>query len=547
MNETTLPFGFGTILADYPVKALSAVNKSDGRTLTKALLSYDHMLERDESEALIDRGLLEWKDGKLSVTECGMKSVSIFPLFGEKRARRPYPEAFFPFLFSAVSSSMLQSGRWQKLISSDFFTSLFPGIDKERIGMASVKAVESLISLGIIDDSNTELRVSREEERRFMKLSEEERLSLVITGKTERYAHFIYLSSLLSGIKEEELDEYLALCTSLSGAEIDKEYLFLFSILDGDEGEITARSFITERTSDFSVSSDFSITYSGKTPAGLYLYATPLLSDSISEWKITKQAAKAAFSAGMTPEEINSELSSISSYPLPETLYPRLSGWFQSFSTLHAERALILKADERNARIIDALPTLQMHILGKLGENIFLMNPDTELLWRRALENAGFDMLGPTKGPRFEKEEEKASIIPPPSFERPAISEERVVPFDKESQEKLLKASTSPLRTALILSGFVVMEEQETPRIAEVNGLYYQEKARLIHQAITEGKKLYVEFTDGETLIGRAEKIDDERIRLSGREIDIAKIWKTASLPVSVKDAVLLPSDNDSQ
>ena len=91
------------------------------------------------------------------------------------------------------------------------------------------------------------------------------------------------------------------------------------------------------------------------------------------------------------------------------------------------------------------------------------------------------------------------------------------------------------------------MEEQETPRIAEVNGLYYQEKARLIHQAITEGKKLYVEFTDGETLIGRAEKIDDERIRLSGREIDIAKIWKTASLPVSVKDAVLLPSDNDSQ
>ena len=62
MNETTLPFGFGTILSDYPVKALSAVNKRDGRTLTKALLSYDHMIERDESEALIDRGLLEWKE-----------------------------------------------------------------------------------------------------------------------------------------------------------------------------------------------------------------------------------------------------------------------------------------------------------------------------------------------------------------------------------------------------------------------------------------------------------------------------------------------------
>ena len=67
--------------------------------------------------------------------------------------------------------------------------------------------------------------------------------------------------------------------------------------------------------------------------------------------------------------------------------------------------------------------------------------------------------------------------------------------------------------------------------------------------AATRNAKVYAEFTDGRTIIGRASKAEDPgHFIIDGEDVDIAKIWKTAELPLSVKSIRTegVPSDSDS-
>ena len=549
-----LPFGFDSVLSSLPGKAATAVDESDGAALTLLALFPESAEKSISLPSLLDRGLAENTEGAVRVTDEGMKAASLYPLLGSPGKHHPYPSAFFPFLLSAAASRTLPSGRWQRMLSSDFFTSLFPGIPPERIAEAAAEAMEALLRLGIAENDSGVITIRKKNAESFMALSEEERIAVVIDERTaydaalrRKAALMIHAISHLSGISEEEAAGRISMLEGASGYSCSLEKLSGFSVIENDGGIISGRTMHPEGSDTCTISSDFSITCTGRAPDDLFLYAAPVSSDTTVQWKLTKASLKTAFSLGLTPDDVCVRLRRIASYELPETIEPRISGWYSSYSSIKAERALILTADERNARIIDALPTLKMHILGKLGENIFLMDSTTEPLWRRALENGGFDMLGPTSGPRFMEDEEERALLPPSGFSVPEIPEEREVPYDGDTRKKLLDTSDSPLRTALIASGFIVSESQETPDAEMVNGLYYQEKMRLIHAAIADGEKLYLEFPDGSTLIGRAEKEEDGNIAILGRSIDPAKVWKAARLPLSVRDSALPPSDSDSQ
>ncbi len=549
MSEKQLPFGFERTDDE---KALAVLTETEGMFLTEIALSLKDIPESDETASLTDRKMAEWKEGKLRVTERGMKAVSLYPLLGRRKTRSIYPEAFFPFLLSVVASGVLPSTRWHRTISSDFFSSLFPGLDKERAINAATRSIERLIELGVADDRDAFLSVSKESTLSFLSLKEEERLAVILdrdnaynAAKRDQYARFISLSSKLSGIEEGRIEEYLALIEKLTGVSIALEDLLLFSILEKDGREYSGRIMTQERTSHFTISSDFSITYTGRTPEKIFLYASPVMSDRTTEWRITKQSAKAAFSLKMTPEEIKRSLEEISSYPLPETVYPRIELWYSSFSSIRTSRALILVTDERNARIIEALPTLRMHIEEKLSDTIYIMRKDTEALWRRALENAGFDMLGKTEGPGFMEEEERSSIACS-SFIPPEIPEERIIPFDEGLKKRLVENARTPLMKALAESGFITAES-DNPRLPEtVNGLYYQEKMRLVRTAEDTNQKIYAEFIDGSVLVGHVKKEDDEHVSILGKSIEQCKIWKTAVLPVSIRDLEMPSSDSDS-
>ncbi len=548
MKNKKLPFSFEEIIREYPDKVISALTDEEGMLLTEIVLAKNKELfvQSDTAKALFDKGMIERKDGEIAITEIGEKAISMFPLLGEKERRLAYPAAFFPFILFEIASGKLPSGRWQKIISSDFFTSLFPGVASSRIKDAGIKAIERLLDLSVAIDNGTELTLDRKAAEAFMKLSEEERIALMDEGtaQLENKALFVFIASLLSGIHEDEIDEKLGLAKELSLASIDKSILFLFSVLEEKDGIITGRKMENSKTEGFTVSSDFSITYRGSAPEDIYLYAEPVLSDATSEWKLTRLSMKTAFSSGFTPESVKQQLSFNSKFLLPETLLPRISGWYESWNALKAERAIILRADERNARIIDALPTLKMHILGKIGENAFIMDPETEELWRRALQNAGFDMLGTTTGPLFKKKAERNFPLPPRQFNAPEIPEERKIPFDRAERERLLSSTADPWRRILIKSGIIADESIPSPLLDTVNGLYYQEKMRLINHAIAEKQKLYLEFVDGTVLTGLAEKEEDNLI-IAGKEAEADKVWKAAVLPFSVIDSAepLLDSD----
>ena len=552
--KQTLPFGFDSVLSSMPGRAAAAADEADGVALTLLALFPESAGKYVSLPSLLDRGLAENADEAVRVTDEGMKAVSLYPLLGRRGKHQPYPSAFFPFLLSAAASRTLPSGRWQRMLSSDFFTSLFPSIPPERIAEAAAEAMEALIRLGIAENDGGVITIRKQNAESFMALSEEERIAVAIDDRTaydtalrRKAALMISAISHLSGISEDEAERRISMLGEASGYSCSLGRLCMFSVIENDGGMITGRSMHPGGDDACTISSDFSITCTGKAPEDLFLYATPVSSDTTVQWKLTKASLKTAFSQGLTPDDVCARLRRIASYALPETIEPRISGWYSSYSSIKAERALILTADERNARIIDALPTLKMHILGKLGENIFLMDSTTEPLWRRALENGGFDMLGPTSGPRFAENEDETAVLPPSGFSVPEIPEEREVPYDGEMRKRLLKASDSPLRTALIASGFIVSESQETPAAEMVNGLYYQEKMRIINASIADGAKLYLEFPDGSTLIGRAEKEEDGSIAILGRSIDPAKVWKAARLPLSVRDSALPPSDSDSQ
>ncbi len=550
MNEE-LPFGFRNILKRFERESVKVISDEESVLLTEAYISPES-LSGEEAASLLDRGLMSVEDGRRHITDLGMKGVSRYPLFGKEGQRQLYPEAFFPFLFATVASHSLPSGRWQRAISSDFFTSIFPSVDKTRVLEAASRSIGRLIELGVIKETST-LCIRRKEAEDFLRLSEEERLALIIDENAVKSgealakdALFIYLSSLLSSVAEEKLGEYIAVIEKLSGTRIDTEDLFVFSVLEKCDGMVSGRAFTDEETASFAVSSDFSVTYRGKTPPSLFLFLSPIMTDRTQEWKLTKESAKTAFSSGLTTAEITGSLSELSLYNIPETVESRLSLWYSSYSSIRAMRTLVLATDERNARIIDALPTLKMHIAGKLSDTVFLMNMETESLWRRALENAGFDMLGPTEGPEFAKEDENI-YIPNPSFVRPSVPEKRAIAFDKKLWEAVEKSADTPLRKALALSHFIVSPDEETPGVEMINGLYYQEKMRLIKATEENSRKLYAEEIDGTVTIGKVVRTDDEHISVNGKVLETAKIWKAAMLPQSVRSLEILPSDSDSQ
>ena len=535
-----LPFGFEKILSENRESAIQAVNDDEGAFLSALYLSEGKIIEPSYLIAMTERGMAEEdKEGIYHVTEEGMAAVSLYPLLGRNDERNPYPEAFFPSILSFAASSEIPSGQnhYSKSFSSDFFTSIFPAFSKDRIRDAAMLAVKRLIELSVIKEKASGLSISLPEAERFMSLSEYERLALVIfpecthdRDKLGKAALFIYLVSRISRIKKEDAEGKLTQIAAIAGiASYDEELLYTMNIIEDDENTVSGLQ-IPEKSSEITVSSDFTIKCS-----------------TASEWKITKQSAKAAFSMNLSDKDIIGKLREISSFDLPETIGQRLSAWYESYSSIRAERALLLYTDERNSRIIDALPTMQMHIVSKLSPNIFLMKAETEMHWRRALENAGFDMLGPTEGPEMiTSPGPEITEIPSPVFNAPEIREEREIPFCPEKIKSLMDSSDTKLRKALILSGFITSEEQPTPYVEMINGLYYQEKLRAVHQG--ETKKVYLESVDGDVTIGRPERTEDPDIFLvCGKSIRISKVWKAAVLPASVRDWDEDPSDNDNR
>lgn len=535
----------------------SGVQEDEGKLLTLIALSDGDCLLTDEEEAsLSDRALIERKkDGSLKVTETGMKAVSVYPLMGSPSMRKSYPSAFFPMLMSLIASGELSSHHalYSRYLSSDLFTSRFPRLEREAVSEAAVQTVRAMDELGLLRHDGGRISIDRENAEAFMALPLSDRLSYMIhpefpEDERKRFSRTIQLLEFLSSYPENDISGLLATISRVTGydASDDLGMLETFSFIYRNDGLVYASDITENRAENAVISSDFTITAEGRPDAPLYLFAEPLKDDIAEQWIITRTSAKAAFSMGLTDKDIMKELRKITSLQIPEMIGSRIASWYGSFSSLKCIRALVIYADDKNARVMDALPTLSIHILSKLSDNVFIMNPSKEEEWRKILRTAGFDMLGRTEGWELREVEKKAELL---RAERlPEIPFQRAVPFDHERRKAILEDSHDVLRRTMVESGFILTADTETPAVDMVNGLYYQEKVRLITSAMGRNIKVYAEMAEGSIIIGRATKAEEPgHVMIDDTCIDMAKIWKAALLPLSVRSAKSLrdPSDSD--
>lgn len=509
-----------------------------------ALSSGDHDISDVDIAELEAKGLIRKSPAGTSVSKRGMRIVSDYPLFGEYQKSRKYIDAFFPVLFSSIISRELSSRptHWTRYFASDFFTSLFPSRDKEETARAAVHSVRSLLLLGVLRDNLGRMTVRKESCLSFMNLKDEDKLSWILfptetDSVREKASKAISLLFRLRGIKQEELDHYLNTIERITGFYFDNADIFFdFGVLYSEDGIINGYERDDRKTDDGIISSDFILSYSGCSDKPIYLLCQPEKADVTLQWAITRKSLRSAFSMGYTPEEIISILSEVSKEELPPTLISRIDSWYRSFSSLTAERGVILTAESRNAKILESLPLLKIHILSHPSENIFIMNPSTEEEWRRILSFSGFDMLGETKGWEMHRPDKDPMFTGYSELER--LPEKREIPFSRALRKALLAGRPSKLRRMLIESGFIFNSDIKES-VDTIEGFYYQEKLRLILDAIQNNEMLYIERIGCEAEIIRPlelEKREDTAILSSDNgKYDVSRFWKTGKLPLYIR------------
>ncbi len=531
-------------LKEHEVELLMATDDDCAILLTELALGLSHTkVPSNKIGSLEAKGLIKKIEDGYLITERGERLVSNYPAFGTQGPSRRLNDAFFPMLLSSVVSKELstRSTHWTRYFSSDFFLGLFPAANKEEISRFSTLAVKALLSLGIIRDNLGRMTIRKDSALSFMDLSIEDKLSWILYPNESdivrnKAAKAFNLAYRLRGIKEDEIDSYMERIERITEFTLPPLQTMLdIGVLYLEDGIINGYDTEAKKAEDGVVSSDFILSYSGSTDKPIFLICQPEKADVTKQWSITKQSLKSAFSMGYTPNDVFSILSEISTLPLPDSLRSRIESWYESYNALTSERGVILTCDIKNSKILESLPLLRIHVLSHPSENIFIMNPSTEEEWRRVLHFSGFDMLGETKGWEMHRPEKERVFLG--SKKPPLLKERREIPFSKALRGKLLAKSKSTLRSHLIKEGLIFTDENKE-HLDAIEGLYYQEKLKLISGAIENQEALYIDNANEitiETPLRLEREGEDAYLITDSKKHDVSKIWRLGALPGFIK------------
>ena len=233
--------------------------------------------------------------------------------------------------------------------------------------------------------------------------------------------------------------------------------------------------------------------------------------DIITSYALSKKSLLRAFDAGFTVGEILDYLNKLVKV-VPKSLKHLLNQWHDEFSCVTLYDGIVVKTDNRVARIVQNLPKLKEHLLATIGENIFLFNRETEVDWRQMLLSSGFDFL-PSSIPKEVKEPPLSKIaenytvkdkklnsfldsktqkkdVENLSFKEELHSLILKKKFPKEKEEYLL----ARLERNLILTENQITQSAFKTQIMEAKGFDYQGKINLCKAAVNSETEL-VELT----------------------------------------------------
>lgn len=209
--------------------------------------------------------------------------------------------------------------------------------------------------------------------------------------------------------------------------------------------------------------------------------------------------------------------------PLPQNISTTLSEWAEEFNSVTLTRGIILNIGEERRHLVEHSPETAPYLEAQPAPGVYILDPDKESQWRKALENAGIRPLPPVQGFSPEQAGGKEESAPWP---KPRIAEEEGIQetttqnrerLHPEQSSKALQQELSRLLeekkldkedyedlAARIEKKLILFPEQLIPGIGEkekheAKGLDYTGKVRLIERAISEGNALLelVERTRG--------------------------------------------------
>jgi hypothetical protein len=136
---------------------------------------------------------------------------------------------------------------------------------------------------------------------------------------------------------------------------------------------------------------DLSVRYLGGRSKGDILWRFTELSslDTQTIYQLTKEDFRDALDSNINKETVYNYVikNSFAGINCPALKYLDLVE--QQYSQISIFDGIIIQGNDRVATILSAHPDLQVHIINKLGDNIFLMRRDTESTWTKLIENTG--------------------------------------------------------------------------------------------------------------------------------------------------------------
>lgn len=241
----------------------------------------------------------------------------------------------------------------------------------------------------------------------------------------------------------------------------------------------------------------------------LHVLAVARKVDIVSSYEISKASIMRAFDLGLSVEDIIAYLKDLTHTEFKH-LENLIRHWRDEFKSITIYDGIIVKADERQSRIIDALPQLREHIVASITPGIYLFSRTTEPAWRDILTATGIGFL-PSSITETHSVETKAEMsdffhevdtrnsveplsiyLPEPlkNLHENSLSKLRKTILAKASNPSEREEMLARLERKLILIPEQISAVQGPSRTMQASGFDYQGKINLCKAAINSTSDL---------------------------------------------------------
>lgn len=381
----------------------------------------------------------------------------------------------------------------EKYLKSTSFSSIFPRLNGERVHDLGKYILNYLLSHDELELEDGHYILRANCFLKYLKLNTISLLSLFLFDKVnEETINFLTLLSRLGLIEKSKGEECLKEVKTLLNFDqiLSLSNLFLFNVITEQDEGLNLNCEYQETYSNFiQYNSDLSAYYQGELSLSsiLPLIASCEKVDTLTLYTLNKQCFTKALDHYSSLDELVTMIKNDSS-SLPSLIISRFDSWNEAYERISFVEGVVMYMKEAEAKVIDNLPLLQIHILKRLAPTVYLMKRETQGQWRRILLYAGFENLSAVKS---EKEEE-------------IIEVQNYLPRDKKplnDKKHLLPTLDTNSLNPLIKNHLIITEEQvKTLKNREANSVFpFDVKAKLVllESLLKQpGRDVLVSFTD---------------------------------------------------